>query len=73
MSRDWTQEEFQSASKTMKAAGHLDNDEFCEHMTIFTSCLHTKTVLEHINLITLNGAMEMWKMSCYYPFSEQYM
>jgi hypothetical protein len=37
MSRDWTQEELQNASNAMKAAGHLDYEEFCEHLdkTIF--------------------------------------
>ena len=28
MSRDWTQEELQNASKAMKAAGHLGYEEF---------------------------------------------
>lgn len=39
MSRDWTQEELQSASKAMKAAVHLGYEEFCEHLnkTIFTA------------------------------------
>jgi len=30
MSRDWTQEELQSASAAMKAAGHMGYEEFCE-------------------------------------------
>jgi hypothetical protein len=39
MSRDWTKEELQTASKAMKAAGHLGYEEFCEHLnkTIFTA------------------------------------
>lgn len=39
MSRDWTQEELQSASKAMKEAGHLGYDDFCEQLdkTIFTA------------------------------------
>ena len=39
MSKDWTQEELQNASKAMKAAGHLGYEEFCEHLnkTIFTA------------------------------------
>lgn len=39
MSRDWTEEELQAASKAMKAAGYLSYDEFCEHLdkTIFTA------------------------------------
>lgn len=38
MSKDWTEEELQTASKAMKAAGHLGYDEFCEHLdkTIFS-------------------------------------
>ncbi|NLX81888.1 MAG: hypothetical protein GXZ03_10045 [Proteiniphilum sp.] len=38
MSRDWTQEELQNASKAMKEAGHLGYEEFCEQLnkTIFT-------------------------------------
>lgn len=38
MSRDWTNDELQSASKAMKAAGHLGYEEFCEQLdkTIFT-------------------------------------
>ena len=30
MSRDWTPEELQAASATMKAAGHMGYEEFCE-------------------------------------------
>lgn len=39
MSRDWTQEELQNASKAMKAAGHLGYEEFCKQLdkTIFTA------------------------------------
>ncbi|MDD4690097.1 MAG: hypothetical protein PHE51_10175 [Eubacteriales bacterium] len=39
MSRDWTQEELQNASKAMKSAGHLGFEEFCEQLnrTIFTA------------------------------------
>lgn len=39
MSRDWTQEELQNASKAMKVAGHLGYEEFCEQLdkTIFTA------------------------------------
>lgn len=39
MSRDWTQEELQNASKAMKAAGHLGYEEFCEQLNkaIFTA------------------------------------
>lgn len=53
MSRDWTQEELQSASKVMKAAGHLGYEEFCEHLnkTIFTAyCKDADN-----NLITISG------------------
>ena len=39
MSRDWTQEELQNASKAMKAAGHLSYEEFCVQLNkiIFTA------------------------------------
>jgi hypothetical protein len=39
MSRDWTQEELQNASKAMKAAGHLGYEGFCEQLNkiIFTA------------------------------------
>ena len=39
MSKDWTEEEFQAASKTMNTAGHLSYEEFCEHLNkaIFTA------------------------------------
>ncbi|HAX50434.1 MAG TPA: hypothetical protein DCX82_00575 [Lachnospiraceae bacterium] len=53
MSRDWTQEELQNASKAMKAAGHLGYEEFCEHLnkTIFTAyCKDADN-----NLITISG------------------
>lgn len=53
MSRDWTQEELQNASKAIKAAGHLDYEEFCEHLnkTIFTAyCKDADS-----NLITISG------------------
>ncbi|HHV12321.1 MAG TPA: hypothetical protein GXX75_18755 [Clostridiales bacterium] len=38
MSRDWTQQELQNASKAMKEVGHLGYEEFCEQLkkTIFT-------------------------------------
>ncbi|MCD8073644.1 MAG: hypothetical protein LUF27_01170 [Lachnospiraceae bacterium] len=32
MSRDWTQEELQTASAAMKAAGHMSYEEFCEEL-----------------------------------------
>ena len=53
MSRDWTQEELQSASKAMKAAGHLGYKEFCEHLdkSIFTAyCKEAANTL-----ITISG------------------
>lgn len=53
MSRDWTQEELQSASKAMKAAGHLSYEEFCEQFdkTIFTAyCKDAEN-----NLIKISG------------------
>ncbi len=53
MSRNWTQEELQNASKTMKAAGHLCYEEFCEQLdkTIFTAyCKDTDN-----NLIKIRG------------------
>jgi len=39
MSKAWTKEKLQNASKAMKAAGHLDYEEFCEQLdkTIFTA------------------------------------
>ncbi|MBP7510076.1 MAG: hypothetical protein ACOX3R_01935 [Desulfitobacteriia bacterium] len=39
MSRDWTEEELQTASKAMKSAGHLGYEELCEQLnkTIFTA------------------------------------
>ncbi|MDD3024682.1 MAG: hypothetical protein PHE26_12380 [Syntrophomonadaceae bacterium] len=39
MSRDWTQEELQAASKAMKEAGNLGYEELCEQLnkTIFTA------------------------------------
>lgn len=54
MSRDWTQEELQNASKAMKAAGHLGYEEFCEQLdkTIFTAyCKNADN-----NLITISGS-----------------
>lgn len=53
MSRDWTQEELQNASKAMKAAGHLGYEEFCEQLgkTIFTA--YCKDVDN--NLIKISG------------------
>jgi hypothetical protein len=54
MSRDWTQEELQAASKAMKAAGHLSYDEFCEHLnkTIFIAyCKDADN-----SLITISGS-----------------
>ena len=53
MSRDWTQEELQNASKAMKAAGHLGYEEFCEQLdkTIFTAyCKDAEN-----NLIKISG------------------
>ena len=32
MSRDWTPEELQAASREMKAAGHMSFEEFCEEL-----------------------------------------
>lgn len=32
MSKDWTQEELQQASRVMKAAGHMGYEEFCESL-----------------------------------------
>lgn len=32
MSKDWTPDELQAASKVMKEAGHLSYDEFCEEL-----------------------------------------
>lgn len=32
MSKDWTPEELQAASKAMKEAGHLSYEEFCEEL-----------------------------------------
>ena len=32
MSRDWTPEEIQTASKAMKEAGHMSYEEFCEEL-----------------------------------------
>ena len=39
MSKDWTEEELQNASKAMNAAGHLGYEEYCEQLdkTIFTA------------------------------------
>ncbi|GAB2318628.1 hypothetical protein IRB23SM22_08860 [Alkalibacterium sp. s-m-22] len=53
MSRDWTQQELQSASKAMKTAGHLGYEEFCEQLdkTIFTAyCKDSDN-----NLIKISG------------------
>ena len=53
MSRDWTQEELQNASKAMKVAGHLGYEEFCEQLdkNIFTAyCKDTDN-----NLIKISG------------------
>jgi hypothetical protein len=53
LSRDWTQEELQIASKAMKVAGHLGFEEFCGHLdkTIFTAyCKDADN-----NLITICG------------------
>lgn len=53
MSRDWTQEELQNASKAMKAAGHLGYEKFCEQLnkTIFTAYCKD----EDNNLIKISG------------------
>lgn len=53
MSKDWTQEELQNASKAMKEAGHLGYEEFCEQLdkTIFT--VYCKDADK--NLITISG------------------
>lgn len=32
MSKDWTPEELQAASKAMKEAGHPSYEEFCEEL-----------------------------------------
>lgn len=32
MSKDWTPEELQAASKAMKDAGHLSYEEFCDRL-----------------------------------------
>lgn len=32
MSKDWTPEEIQAASKAMKEAGHPSYEEFCEQL-----------------------------------------
>lgn len=59
MSRDWTQEELQTASKAMKAAGLLGYDEFCEHLdkTIFTAyCKDADN-----NLIKISGPYNIRK------------
>lgn len=32
MSKDWTPEELEAASKMMKAYGHMSYEEFCEAM-----------------------------------------
>lgn len=53
MNIDWTLEELQSASKAMKAAGHLGYEEFCEQLdkTIFTAyCKDANN-----NLIKISG------------------
>ena len=53
MNIDWTLEELQSASKAMKAAGHLGYEEFCEQLdkTIFTAyCKYANN-----NLIKISG------------------
>ncbi|HQB28314.1 MAG TPA: hypothetical protein PLO29_05140 [Paludibacter sp.] len=53
MSRVWTQEALQVASKAIKAAGHLGYEEFCEQLdkTIFTAyCTDS-----NINMITISG------------------
>ncbi len=53
MSREWTQEELQIASKAMKVAGHLGYEDFCDQLdkTIFTAyCKDADN-----NLITISG------------------
>jgi len=53
MSKDWTQEELQAASKAIKTAGHLGYADFCEqiNMTICTAyCIDADN-----NLITISG------------------
>ena len=32
MSKDWTPEELQAASRSMKEAGHMSYEEFCEEL-----------------------------------------
>lgn len=44
MSRDWTKDELQAASKAMKAAGHLGYDEFCEYLEKATFTAYCKEV-----------------------------
>lgn len=53
MSKDWTEEELQGASKAVKTAGHLGYEEFCEQLnkSIFTAyCKDADN-----NLITISG------------------
>lgn len=53
MSKDWTEEELQAASKAVKKAGHLGYEEFCEQLnkSIFTAyCKDADN-----NLITISG------------------
>ena len=53
MSKDWTQEELQNASKAMKDSGHLGYGEFCERLdkSIFTAyCKDADN-----NMITISG------------------
>jgi hypothetical protein len=53
MSREWTQEELQIASKAMKVAGHLGYEDFCDQLdkTIFTAyCKDADN-----NMITISG------------------
>ena len=37
MSRDWTKEELQAASKAMAAAGNMSYEEFCEKLNEMTA------------------------------------
>ncbi|NLB81783.1 MAG: hypothetical protein GX800_09315 [Clostridiaceae bacterium] len=53
MSRDWTKEELENASKAMKAAGQLSYEEFCKQLNKTILTAYCKNADE--NLIKISG------------------
>ena len=67
MSKDWTEEELQNVSKTMKEVRHLGYEEFCEQLdkTIFTAYCKD----EDNNLIKISGPYNCKEEKVRFPMS----